>query len=185
MANEGFGLPPVEEAKQEIETEAQRIARLRAKAEAQAASEFNEDAVYAQLLAEARAKKAAELAKPLVEFATDTDGFPEEYDAIEVYRGRDKHDLSYVPLGLDGFVIKVPRGREVVLPHVFVTECLDQAIESITEPAIDARGNLAGITIRPAHRFPYAFRRKATKAEYQAFMATQRELQSRQMAQAA
>lgn len=175
--NENFGLPP--EAAKEPMDEKARIAGLRAKAEAQAAAEFDEDAVYAKLLAEARAKRSADLMKDEIEFATDTNGLPEDYDKISIFRGQGKQDLTYVPLGLDGLVIKVPRGEDVIIPHIFVTECLDHAVEEVT---IKSQG---GLITRPAHRFPYQFKGKATKAEYQEFQRVQRDKAQRELAIAA
>ena len=107
--NDNFGLPP--EAEVKPQDEKTRIADLRAKAEAQAATEFNDDAVYEKLLVAARAQRMRKLLpENEVVLATDTSALPEEYDKIEVAVGRDANDLSYVPLGLDGLVIKVPRG---------------------------------------------------------------------------
>lgn len=177
MVNNEFGLPP-EEAKPQEETEQQRIARLRARAQAQAEAEFDEDAVFAKFLAEARDARAAELAKPVVEFQTDTQGFPEDYDKIEIAFGG-KEDVPYVPLGINGFVIKVPRGTDVIVPHLFVTDCLDQAIENIT---IRSQG---GLITRPQRKYPYQFKGKASKAEYQAFQAEQKEKAQRETRQAA
>lgn len=185
QSNEEFGLPPVAEAKQEIVSAAERVARLREKAEAQAAAEFDEDAIYARLLTEARAKHLSLLSGDEVELPTDTRGFPEDYDRINIFKGSNKQDLSYVPLSLNGLCIKVPRGVDVILPHAFVVDCLDQCIEDVTTPAIDARGNLAGIEIRPAHRFPYQNKGKATTAEYKAFQEQQLEQAARQLARVA
>lgn len=175
----GAGAPAVPPVAAEPESPEARIARLRAKAEAQAAAEFNEDAVYAQLLADARAKQTAKLtADKGVEFPTDTQGFPEDYDVINVFLGHDKQDTAYVPVGINGFVIKVPRGEDVIIPHCFV-EVLDHAVKG--ETIQSGRG----LIVRNSHRFPYMFKRKATKAEYQAYQVTQRERAQRELAQAA
>ena len=175
--NASFGLPP-EVTPPAVETEQERIARLRAKAEAQAAQEFDEDAVYAKLLADARAAKLAKLENDKgVEFPTDTRGFLADYDKIVVFRGQDKNALGYVPLGINGFVIKVPRDEEVIIPHEF-TEVLEHAIEEIT---IVSQG---GLVTRPAHRYPFNFKGKATPAEYQAFQVAQKNKAERQIAQA-
>jgi len=186
--NEEFGVPQV--APSAEESTADRVARLRAKAAAQVEQEFDEDAVLAQFLSEARAKKLADLSKDPINFATDTKGFPDDFDVITIFAGRDKNDLSYVPLGFSSpdigqITLKVPRGVEVILPHIFVANCLDLAIETITTPKLDARGNLAGLEIRDAHRFPYNFKRKATKEEYKAFQESQKEKATRETRQAA
>jgi len=161
------------------ETDADRIARLRAKAELQAAQEFDEDAVFAKLLAEARDKRMRVISGEEVELPTDTRGLPEDYDKVEIFRGQNKQDLSYVPLSLNGLVIKVPRGREVILPHAFVVDCLDLAVEDIT---VQSQG---GYTTRPAHSFPYSFKGKATPEEYKAFQEREKALAQRETALAA
>lgn len=172
-ANDAFATP------QSDETDAERVARLRAKAELQAAQEFDEDAVYAKLLAEARDKRMKVISGDEVELPTDTRGFPEDYDVIRIYRGQGKQDLNYVPLSLNGLVLKVPRDREVIIPHAFVQDCLDLCVEDVT---ITSDG---GYTTRPAHRFPYNFVRKATTAEYKAFQEREKALAQREAAQAA
>lgn len=161
------------------ESDAERVARLRAKAELQAAQEFDEDAVYARLLAEARDKRMKVISGDEVELATDTRGFPADYDVIKIYRGQGKQDLNYVPLSLNGLVLKVPRDREVIVPHAFVQDCLELCVEDIT---IQSNG---GYVTRPAHRFPYSFIRKASTAEYKAFQEQERALAQRETAQAA
>lgn len=181
--NDDFGLPPVKAS--EPQDEKARVAALRAKAEAQAAAEFDEDAVFAKMLAEARAKRAAELLKEPVEFAEDTQGFPQDYDVVYIYPGANEKDPTYVPLGINGFVIKAPRDREIIVPHIFVTECLDHAIEEKTEPIVDDAGRQRGVRLRPVPRFQYRFIRKASTEEYQAFQQQQREQFQRDMRQAA
>lgn len=161
------------------ETDAERITRLRAKAELQAAQEFDEDALYAKVLAEARDKRMRVLSGDEVDLPTDTRGFPEDYDVIKIYRGQGKQDLNYVPLSLNGLVLKVPRDREVIVPHAFVEDCLAFCIEDVT---VQSNG---GYVTRPAHRFPYNFIRKATTDEYKAFQASEKELAQRETALAA
>lgn len=157
-ANDAFKAPEAP-----AETDAERVARLRIKAQLQAAQEFDEDAVYAKLLAEERERRMRVISGDEVELPTDTSGFPDDFDKIEIYRGQNKQDLPYVPLSLNGLVIKVPRGREVILPHAFVVDCLDLCIEDVT---VVSQG---GYTTRPSHCFPYAFKGKATREEYLAF----------------
>lgn len=188
--NDAFGLPPLNEApakavKPAEESAADKVARLRAKAEAQAAAEFNEDAVYAKLLAEARDTRTKILTGEQVELPTDTRGLPEDYDVIRISRGQNKDDPLYVPLSLNGLCIRVPRGRDVIIPHVFVVDCLDQCVETLTTPKIDAMGRLSGFEVRDVERYPYNFKRKATKAEYEAFQAQERETLQRETARAA
>jgi hypothetical protein len=180
--NEDFGLPPVAG---EVETAMEKVARLRAAAAAQVAKEFDEDALMARFLAEARTKRTAQLAGDEVELPTDTSGLPAEYVKVNIFRGQNKQDLGYVPLQLNGLVIKVPRGVDVILPRVFVTDCLALCVETITSPAYDTSGRLSGIELRDSHRFPYSEKGPATTAEYKAFQAQQLELAARQTARAA
>lgn len=173
-SNEAFATAPTTE-----ETDAQRTARLRAKAELQAAQEFDEDAVFAKLLAEARDKRMRVISGEEVDLPTDTRGFPEDYDKIRIFRGQNKQDLSYVPLSLNGLVIKVPRDKEVILPHAFVVDVLDLMVEAIS---VQTQG---GYVTRPAHRAPYNFIGKATKEEYQAFQEREKAQAQRETALAA
>jgi len=166
-------------ASKDEETTAERIARLRARAEMQAAQEFDEDAVYAKLLAEARAAKNDELTRPTVDLPTDSSGFAKIYDFVEIFESQNPQDLNYVPLGIGGFTIKVPRGKKVVLPHAFVEDCLALAFEARL-----VKLSTGGYRLRPNHRFPYKIYGPATEAEYLAFMAEQRLQEQRETAQA-
>ena len=167
--NEGFGIPAIPVAN---ETPDQRMARLQHLADLQIGAETDAEIVE-RLVAEARAKRAAEL------LPMDTAGFPADYDRIEIYEGQGEHDLTYVPLTLDGFCIKAPRGAEIIVPHVFVTECLDHAIETrvLQRPG--------GLVMRSANRFPYKMLGKATPEEYHAYQKEQKALASQQLAAAA
>lgn len=179
-ANTAFSLPAADE------TEADRLARLKAKAELQAAAEFDEDAVFAQMLAEARDRRLKGLLRgPEVELPTDTSALAPDYDVIKIFRGPNKQDLSYVPLSLNGLVIKVPRDAEVILPHAFIVDVLDQCVEANMIPLTDARGNKTGVELRPAHRFPYNFIRKASVEEYKKFQDEQRAKAKYELAAAA
>ena len=144
-----------------------RMARLRALAQIEIDKESDQE-VVARIVAEERAKRAEAL------LPKDTSGWPADYDKIEIFEGKSKEDPQYVTLGLNGYTIKVPRGAQVILPHVFVSECLDHAVEDVT---IRSQG---GLITRPVKRFPYSFVGKATADEYKAFQAEQRELASRQ-----
>ena len=171
--NEKFAAPAADE------TPAQKIARLREKAELQAAQEFDEDAVFAKLLAEARAAKNAELTRPTVELPTDSSGFAKVYDWLEIFESQNPEDRNFVPLGIGGFTIKVPRGKRVVVPHAFVEDCLALAVEAKLVKLKDG-----GYSLRPNARFPYRVHGPATEAEYLVFMAEQREQERRENAQA-
>ncbi|MBK8772208.1 MAG: hypothetical protein IPM06_17540 [Rhizobiales bacterium] len=161
------------------ETEAQRVARLRIKAETQAAQEFDEDAVYAKFLAEARDKRMKVLSGDDVELPTDTRGFPLDYDKIEIFRGQNKQDLPQVPLSLGPVYQKSLAAGEVIVPHAFVEGRLALCVEDIT---IQSQG---GYVTRPVQRFPYSFKSKATPEEYKAFQEKEKEQQLRETAQAA
>ena len=167
--NTEFGLPPVSESSV-AETEEQRLERLRKKAAAAVAVETDE-ALLKRMIAEERAK----VAPP----SPDGQGFAPIYSKVIVYQGNDKQDQQFVPLGINGFVIKVPRGEEVIIPHCFVTECLERAIEEITVRSQN------GYTTRPAHRFQYRVNGPATPEEYQAYLEKQKTKVQRELAQAA
>lgn len=149
-----------------------RTARLRRLAQIEIDAETDADLVK-QMVTDERARRAQEL------LPIDTSGFPADYVRVTVALGQGKHDLSYVPLSINGYCIKVPRGREVILPRIFVDECLEHAIEEITEQS------QGGLITRPVHRFPYSIKGSATTAEYQAFVANQRALAERQLGGAA
>ena len=162
--NSEFGLPPVQE------TEDQRLERLRKKA-AEIASAEADEILLKRMITEERAK-----ATPVSPVGQ---GFAAEYSKIIIYQGRDKNDQEFVPLGINGYTIKVPRGEEVIIPHAFVTECLDRAIEEVTVRSQN------GYVTRPAHRFQYKLVSKATAEEYAAYIESQKTKAQRELAQAA
>jgi len=165
--NTDFGLPK--------ETPEQRLVRLQAAA-AQIISDETDDEIIARMVATARDARKEEAADTLPK---DTEGFPAEYVKVEIFSGNDKHDLAYVPLGINGFVIKCPRGVPVIIPKAFVTQCLENAIEEIT---IQSQG---GLITRPRHRFPYNVKGTATQEEYREFQLAQRSLATQQTMAAA
>ena len=167
--NTEFGLPPVSE-KPVVETEDQRIARLRAKAVATVNAETDE-AVLKRLIAEERARVAPK--------APDAQGFAPEYSRIVISPGQNKTDQDFVPLGINGYIIKVPRGKEVIIPTCFITECLERAVEEAT-----VSSNQGYIT-RPNHRFHWQVKGTATAEEYETFRKGQQELMRRDLAQVA
>ncbi len=157
--NNEFGIPGSEQ----FETPEQRRERLQREADRLIAAEVEKEEV-AQMVAEARAKRAG------ANLPTDTDGFRKEYVYVTVFEGSQPFDLPYVPLGINGFVIKVPRGQEVILPKEFVTECLQNAIQEVT---VRSQG---GLITRPVHRFPFNVRGEATEEAYRAFQSKQKNL---------
>lgn len=162
--NSEFGLPQVQE------TAEQRMERLRAKAAEVVAAETDET-LLKRMITEERAK-----ATPVSPAGS---GFPDDYSRVIVDQGDNKQDPEFLSLGINGFVIKVPRGEEVIIPHCFVTEVLERAIE---EKTIKSFG---GFVTRPAHRFHWRVMGKATAAEYKAYLETQRNKAQRELAQAA
>ena len=127
--------------------------------------------MYQRILAEEKAKLEdgvrARVSKDLTisqEGAGDPEshGFPERYVRLIISRGGQKHDLSYVPVGVNGYMWQIERGREVIVPDV-VVNALNHAV---TEVAVQTEG---GLITRPSHRFPFQVIGSATKAEYQEF----------------
>lgn len=150
------------------ESASDRESRLQLLAQVEINKERDAEDVAAIVAAE-RARRAQEL------LPIDTSGWPADYDKIRIYRGQNKQDKGYVELSINGFCIKAPRDREIILPHIFVTECLDHAVEEIT---IQSQG---GLITQPSHRFPYQFIAKASSAEYAAFQIQERALAERQL----
>ena len=148
-----------------IETEDQRIARLRALALATVAKETD-----AELLAKFIAEEKLRLREKLL--PQDLSGVPAEYDKVEIYESQDPKEQQYVPLGINGYTIKAPRGREIILPHAYVTECLEHAVMTTVTQAVD------GLVLRDRRRFPHQFKGKATKEEYKTFMDGDRKKQA-------
>lgn len=140
MANENFGLP---------ETPEEKIARL----EAQNAT------LVAQL-----AVKAADDDAPANEGvgSADAQGFPRKYVRLQVFRSQNPQDSAYVTPGINGYVIRIERGKDVIVPSVFA-EVLEHCIEEVTTQSE------GGLVTRPSHRFPFSVLGEATEAEYLAF----------------
>lgn len=97
----------------------------------------------------------------------DSQGFPKDYVRVVIFPGQNAQDLSYVPLAIGGYAVKVTRGKEVILPRVFV-EVLEHAVEEITTQAE------GGLITRPSLRFPFQVRGPASEDEYKAFQAQMR-----------
>ena len=145
-------------------------ARLRAQAEAAAAAQIDEKALLVKYTAEALAKREAELREdaeaslPEAEVQDlDNLGFPKKYVKLTIFKGTSKQDLSYVPVGVNGFVWRIRRGEQVVV-HSVVANALNDAV---TEVVLQAEG---GLITQPAHRYPYQAS-PATEAEYLAYKA--------------
>lgn len=158
QSNEEFGIP--------VDVEA----RLRAQAEKQVSETIDEAALLAQYIAEARDKahedlraRAGELGRDEVQ-DLDSQGFPKDYVELTIFKGNNKSDLQYQPIGINGFVFKVMRGEKVIVPTVVV----NALNEAVTEVVIQSEG---GLVTRPVHRFPYQVIRTCTEEEYLAFRA--------------
>jgi len=145
-------------------------ARLREQAEVAVATQVDEKALLAKYTAEALAKREAELREdaeaslPEAEVQDlDNLGFPKKYVKLTIFKGTSKQDLSYVPVGCNGYVWRIRRG-EAVIVHSVVADVLNHAV---TEVVLQAEG---GLITMPAHRFPYQAT-PATEAEYLAYKA--------------
>jgi hypothetical protein len=158
-----------------------RIAALRARAVAQAAAEFDEEKVYAQFLAEEKAKRedalrerASEDAVPPVE-GIDDFGFPEKYVWLTVARGGQAHDSEYCTPGINGFVWKIRRGEKVAV-HEVVAKVLENAV---SEVIIQSEG---GIISRPSPAWPFSVHGPCSKEEYKIYQAKMRTMTAQQAA---
>jgi len=156
QSNTAFSIPA------DVET------RLRAQAEAAVASQVDEKALLAKYTAEAVARREAELREdaeaslPEAEVQDlDNLGFPKKYVKLTIFKGTSKQDLSYVPIGCNGYVWRIQRGEPVIV-HSVVADVLNNAV---TEVVLQAEG---GLITQPAHRYPYQAA-PATEAEYLGF----------------
>jgi len=160
--NQEFGIPA------DIE------AQLRAKAAAQVNASFDEAAILAKYVEEAKAKREEELRARASDIAADdtpdfdAQGFPKKYYEINIYKGQGKTDLSYVPVGVNGYVWKIMRGESVIVPSVVV----DGLNDAVTEAVVQSDG---GLITRPVHRFPYMQLGERTEEQFKAFQAKMRE----------
>lgn len=162
--NKDFGIPAAT-----AETPEERQRRLLSAAERLIAAEVDQEEIAA-LVAQARATRAG------ANLPTDTEGFRKEYVKVTIFEGNQAFDKPYVELGINGFVIKAPRGPEIVLPKEFVTECLKNAVQEVT---VKSQG---GLVTRPVHRFPFNVTGPATEDEYRAFQISQKKLAREQTA---
>jgi hypothetical protein len=161
-----------------------RIAALRAKAAAQVAAEFDEDAVFAKLLAEEKAKReeslrdrAAEEAVPPVGDA-DAHGFPRRYVWLTIARGNQAHDSEFCPVGINGHVWKIRRGEKVAV-HDVVVKVLENAIGEVL---LQTDG---GLSSRPTLMWPFSVHGPCSEAEYLAYRAKMQAMTAQQAALAA
>lgn len=142
---------------------------VRAKVAADLAAD--KDALYAKIRAEELAKLEASVRSKVAEDIQgneiSADDFPQVFYKITIFKGPNKHDLSYVPVGVNGYAWKIERGPEVIVPSV-VVDALNDAVGEVT---IQSEG---GLITRPAHRFPFQVLGQATRKEYDEFRAKNR-----------
>ena len=148
--NENFGIPGVED----------KVAELKRKA-AEIVSNEADAAALEHFIRVARQKGVEALA---AEASPDVDsnGFPKRYFKINVHRGRDRNDLTYVPVQVESVAFKIQRGVDVIVPSV-VLEALDHAVSDTT---IQVDG---GLVFSPSQRFPYQNKGQVTEQDYLAF----------------
>ena len=154
------------------QTEEMRLAELKRQAEAIVAQESEKD-LLEQLVAKARNRKAALDGK--AEDELDDNGFPKKYFKINVHKGRDKNDLAYAPVQINGIGFKIQRGMDVIVPSV-VLECLDHAVSETTTQIA------GGLEFSAYMRFPYQNKGQVSEEEYIAFRDQMRALAQRQAA---
>jgi hypothetical protein len=126
----------------------------------------DEIAALKKQLADANAKLIASGAGEPAEALQDLDsqGFEKVYVKLNIAPGQRVDDPTHVPLGINGYVVKVERGVDVIIHKAFA-DVLKNAVEDIT-----LKGD-GGLITRPALRFPYQILGPATEDEYQAFKA--------------
>lgn len=155
QANAAFGIPDTSED------------ALRAQIAADLGNQAGD--VHQRILAEEKAKLEAGIRARVTKDLSiasegtgdaESHGFPDRFVRIVISRGGQKHDLSYVPVGVNGYMWQIERGREVIVPDVVV----DALNDAVTEVSIQTEG---GLITRPAHRFPFQVVGPASKEEYQ------------------
>lgn len=142
--NDAFGIPETVQAPAKQETADQMRARIRAEVEAEVRAE------------------AAVLVEPAVNDTLDSLGFPKKYVRLTVFEGNREHDSPHMTVSVNGYGFLIQRGKEVIVPHA-VQVVLEGAVEGVTRQTKD------GLSIRPAHRFPFTIHGEATEEEYLAF----------------
>lgn len=157
-ANNEFGIP------------ADLEKQLRAQAEEAAAKTVDTAALLKRFTAEAIARREAELREdveasipPEEKQDLDALGFPRKFVKLVIFKGTNKNDLNYLPIGVNGYVWRIKRG-ETVIVHSVVVDALNQAV---TEVVLQAEG---GLITQPAHQYPFSAT-PATEAEYHAYKA--------------
>ena len=92
----------------------------------------------------------------------DSQGLPKKYVKLIVYRGSQAQDPAFVKPSVNGYMVKIQRGEEVITHQCFA-EVLEHAVEEIT---VQSEG---GLITRPSQRFTFQVLGEATEEEYLAF----------------
>lgn len=108
-------------------------------------------------LEKAMLKKAAEdrqLKDEHAKSANESRSSTLERFAILIEEARDPNEVDPVPVGCNGRLYQIKRGKVVEVP-LEVIDVLNHAVENKSIPKQDAHGNPAGYDVRPARRFPF------------------------------
>lgn len=89
-----------------------------------------------------------------VNAANESRSSTKERFAILIDEARDPNEVDPVPVGCNGRMYQIKRGKIVEVP-LEVIDVLNHAVENKSIPKQDAAGNPAGYDVRPARRFPF------------------------------
>jgi hypothetical protein len=102
-------------------------------------------------------KKAAvdrQLIDQHVKAANESRASTQERFAIMIDEARDTQEVDPVPVGCNGRLYQIKRGKIVEVP-IEVIDNLNHAVEDKAVVKTDAQGNPAGYDVRKARRFPF------------------------------
>lgn len=115
-------------------------------------------ATIRRLELEKTAMKQAQETKQLIDqhtkSANESRTATKERFAILLDEGRDANEVDPVPVGVNGRLYQIKRGKIVEVPYE-VIDVLNHAIEDRAIPKVDAQGNPFGYDVRKARRFPF------------------------------
>lgn len=86
--------------------------------------------------------------------ANESRSSTKERFAILIEEARDPNEVDPVPVGCNGRLYQIKRGKIVEVP-LEVIDVLNHAVENKSIPKQDANGNPVGYDVRPARRFPF------------------------------
>jgi len=86
--------------------------------------------------------------------ANESRSSTKERFAILIDEARDPNEVDPVPVGCNGRLYQIKRGKVVEVP-IEVIDNLNHAVEDKSIPKQDAQGNPAGYDVRKARRFPF------------------------------